>query len=71
MNQAFAILVRAAFTFVAALIIQYVIPWYFLAAGGLLVGLFLWKTGDDRALGLGVVLGSVVFGIFAWLYGSV
>lgn len=71
MNLAFSILVRAAFTFVACLIIQYVIPWYFLAAGGLLAGLFLWKTSDDRALGFGVLIGSAAFGLFAWLYGNV
>lgn len=71
MQTAFSILVRAAFTFVAFLIIQYVIPWYFLVGGGLLAGLFLWRTSTDRALGFGILLGSVVFGIFAKLYGTV
>lgn len=71
MQNAFSILVRAAFTFVAFLIIQYLIPWYFLVGGGLVAGVFLWRTSTDRALGMGVMLGSAVFGVFAWLYGTV
>ncbi|HNL37729.1 MAG TPA: hypothetical protein PKH43_01305, partial [Saprospiraceae bacterium] len=65
------ILVRAAFTFVAFVIIQYVIPYYFLVAGGLLGGLFMWRSGSDRQLGIGMLLGTVAFGVFAWLYGNV
>ncbi len=71
MQNAFSILVRAAFTFVAFVIIQYVIPYYFLVAGGLLGGLFMWRSGSDRQLGIGMLLGTVAFGIFAWLYGNV
>ncbi len=71
MQTAFSILVRAAFTFVAFVIIQYVIPYYFLVAGGLLGGLFMWRSGSDRQLGIGMLLGTVAFGIFAWLYGNV
>jgi chemotaxis protein MotB len=36
MNQLFSILVRAAFTFVAFLVIQYGVPYYFLVIGGVL-----------------------------------
>ena len=71
MNAVFSIFVRAAFTFVAFLIIQYVIPYYFLAGGGVLAGLFMWKTSDDKALAYGLLIGSVLFGIFAFLYGTV
>ncbi|HNE29356.1 MAG TPA: hypothetical protein PKL15_10530 [Saprospiraceae bacterium] len=71
MQNAFSILVRAAFTFVAFVIIQYVIPYYFLVAGGLLGGLFMWRSGSDRQLGIGMLLGTVAFGVFAWLYGNV
>ena len=71
MNAVFSIAVRAAFTFVAFLIIQYMIPYYFLVGGGLLAGGFMWKTSDDKYLGIGVMLGSAIFGIFALLYGQV
>jgi hypothetical protein len=71
MNAVFSIALRAAFTFVAFLVIQYLIPYYFLATGGLLAGVFLWKTGDDKALAFGLMIGSAVFGVFAYLYGTV
>jgi hypothetical protein len=71
MNNLFAIAVRALFTFVAMLAIQFIIPYYFLAIGGLLAGVFIWKTGDDKALALGLMIGSAVFGVFAYLYGTV
>jgi hypothetical protein len=53
------------------LAIQFIIPYYFLAIGGLLAGVFIWKTGDDKALALGLMIGSAVFGVFAYLYGTV
>ncbi len=63
--------VRAAFTFVAFLVIQYMVPYYFLLAGGLLASVFLWFTGTDRSLALGIGIGSVAFGVFAILFGQV
>jgi hypothetical protein len=71
MNQIFSILVRAAFTFVAFLAIQYVFHYMVLVAAGLLGSLFFWKMNDDRVMGLGVMIGTVVFGVFAYLYGTV
>jgi hypothetical protein len=71
MNAVFSIALRAVFTFVAFLVIQFMIPYYYLAIGGLLAGVFLWKTGDDKALAFGLMIGSVVFGVFAYLYGTV
>ena len=71
MNAVFSIAVRAAFTFVAMLMIQYAIPYYLLVGGGLLAGFFLWKTSDDRALAFGLMIGSAAFGIFAYFFGNV
>ncbi|MGI9158115.1 MAG: hypothetical protein ACR2K1_00025 [Saprospiraceae bacterium] len=71
MNSLFSIAVRALFTFVAFLALQYIIPYYFLAIGGLLAGIFIWKTGDDKALAFGLMIGSAVFGVFAYYYGTV
>ena len=71
MNAVFSVAVRAAFTFVAMLIVQYAIPYYFLVGGGLLAGAFLWKTSDDKALAYGLLIGSAAFGIFAYFFGKV
>jgi hypothetical protein len=67
MKDLFSILVRAAFTFVAFSIIQYTIPWYFLAAGGIAAGFFMLKIGEDRSSGIGILAGSILFGIFAFV----
>jgi hypothetical protein len=71
MNSLFSIAVRALFTFVAFAAIQFIIPYYYLVIGGLLAGLFIWKTGDDKALAFGLMIGSAVFGVFAYIYGTV
>lgn len=71
MKDILPILIRAAFTFVAFLVLQYKIPYYFLVLGGVGAAGFLWKTSDDRQLTIGVLAGSVLFGIFAFLYGEV
>lgn len=71
MKDILPILIRAAFTFVAFLVLQYKIPYYFLVLGGVGTAGFLWKTSDDRQLTIGVLAGSVLFGIFAFLYGEV
>lgn len=71
MNQYFSIAVRAAFTFVAFVALAFKIPYYLLVAGGLIAGFFVWKTSDDRALSLGIIIGSVVFGVFEFIYGQV
>lgn len=65
MNNVLPILLRAAFTFAAFMLIQYKIPYFFLAPGGVVAGLFVLKTSDDRALGWGMMIGSAVFGVFA------
>ncbi|MFN0015488.1 MAG: hypothetical protein ACKVU2_13160 [Saprospiraceae bacterium] len=65
------VLLRTAIVFVAFLGLQYIIPYYFLVGGGLLAGAFMLKTSDDRPLALALLIGSVVFGVFAHLYGTV
>lgn len=71
MNTIFSIFVRAAFTFVAFLLIQYAVPYYFLVIGGILGGIYSLTIGDDKQLGWGLVIGSVIFGVFALLFGKV
>ncbi|MFN7326119.1 MAG: hypothetical protein ACK5SQ_06025 [Chitinophagales bacterium] len=67
MKHLLSILIRAAFTFVAFLVIQYQVPYYLLAAGGLAAGFFMLKTGEDRTLSIGILTGSVAFGVFAFV----
>jgi hypothetical protein len=66
MQSLFPTLLRAVGAFAIFCVLQYVIPWYFLAAGGVAAGFFMLKTGDDRPMALGVLVGSVAFGIFAY-----
>ncbi|MCC6410474.1 MAG: hypothetical protein IT270_02370 [Saprospiraceae bacterium] len=70
MKRALPIAIRAAFTFFAMKVIVYMIPYYFLTFGGIVAGLFLFKTGDDRNLGVGMLIGSIAFGIFEYLYNN-
>lgn len=65
------VLLRVALVFVACLGLQYLIPYYFLVGAGLLAGGFMLKTSDDRPLALGLLIGCAIFGIFAYLYGTV
>lgn len=65
------VLLRAGIVFVALLGLQFLIIDYVLVALGLLAGGFIYKTSDDRPLALGMLLGSVAFGVFAWFYRGV
>ncbi len=60
-------LVRTVITFAVFCGLQYIIPYYLLAIGGLIAGVFMLKTSDDRPLALGVLIGSVAFAVFAYL----
>lgn len=71
MKKLWPVLLRIVFVFAAFLGLQYIIPYYFLVGGGLLSGLFIYYTSDDRPLALALLIGSVVFGVFAYLYGTV
>ncbi len=71
MTKLWPVLLRVVLVFAAFLALQYIIPYYFLVGGGLLAGLFMYKTSDDRALSLALLIGSVVFAAFAYLYGTV
>jgi hypothetical protein len=71
MQSFFPTALRAAFTFVAFVALQYMIPYYLLVLGGLGAGAFMWKTGDDRALAFGLMIGSALFGVFAFFFGQV
>jgi hypothetical protein len=66
MKSILPILIRSVLVFAIAAGLQYFIPWYLLAIGGVGAGFFLLKTGDDRATALGMLIGSVAFAIFAY-----
>lgn len=66
MKSILPILIRSILVFAVAAGLQYFIPWYLLAIGGVGAGFFLLKTGDDRATALGMLIGSIAFAIFAY-----
>ena len=71
MKMIWPVALRTVLVFAVFLGLQFQIPYYFLVGGGLLAGAFMLKTSDDRALALGLLIGSAVFGVFAYLYGTV
>lgn len=67
MNQVFLpTLLRTVATFAIFMALQYIIPYYFLAIGGVIAGFFMLKTSNDRPLALGVLIGSIAFAVFAY-----
>lgn len=66
MKLFFPTLLRIVLVFAVSCGIQYLIPWYFLAGGGTVAGIFMLKTSDDRPMALGMLIGSIAFGIFAY-----
>ncbi len=71
MKLLFPTLLRIAGVLVAFWVFQHLIPYYFLCVVGLLAGGFMLKTSDDRPLALGLLIGSAIFGVLAYLYGTV
>lgn len=71
MKSVLPVLLRIAGVFVAFLALQYLIHYYLLVGAGLLAGGFMLKASDDRPLALGLLIGSVLFAVFAYLYGTV
>ncbi len=71
MKSLLPILLRTILVFALACGLQYVIPWYFLAVGGTVAGFFMLKTSDDRAAALGMLIGSIGFGIFAYFMAQI
>lgn len=70
MAPIFPTLLRIVATFAIFCALQYIIPYYLLVIGGVVTGLFMIKTSDDRALALGILIGSILFGIFAFIMGQ-
>lgn len=71
MKDIIAIGLRTVICFALFVGIQFFIPYYFLVVAGILAGLYLWRTGEDRLLGIGLLIGTVLFGVFAYMYGNV
>lgn len=71
MKSIVPVLLRAVLTFAVFCGLQYLIPYYLLALGGLVAGFFTLKTSDDRALAIGLLVGSAVFAIFAFVMAQI
>ncbi len=63
-------LVRVILVFGAFVGLQFFVYYPYLVVGGLLAGAFIWFTSNDRPLAYGLLIGSVLFGVFAYLYGT-
>lgn len=48
-------------------LLQYQIYYPILVAGGLVAGIFMYKTSDNKALTWSFIVGSVLFGVFAYV----
>lgn len=59
-------LLRVVATFAIFCALQYIIPYYLLAIGGIVAGFFMLKTSDDRPMALGMLIGSIIFAVFAF-----
>jgi hypothetical protein len=71
MKSFLPIFLRTLLTFAVACGLQYFIPWYLLAIGGVVAGFFMLKTSDDRPAALGLLIGSIAFAIFAYLMAQI
>lgn len=71
MKSFLPIFLRSLLTFAVAFGLQFFIPWYLLAIGGVFAGFFMLKTSDDRLSALGLLIGSITFAIFAYLMAQI
>lgn len=77
MKSFLPIFLRSLLTFAVAFGLQFFIPWYLLAIGGVFAGFFMFKTSDDRLsaddrlTALGLLIGSITFAIFAYLMAQI
>ena len=71
MNSFLPYLTRFVLVFAVLFGLQFIIPYYFLVGVGVLAGGFMLKTSDDKPLAWALLVGSIVFGVFAYLYGTV
>ena len=67
MKSFLPVLTRTLGAFVAFFGLQFLIPWYLLAFPGVIAGYFMLKTSNDRPTALGILIGSILFGIFAYV----
>jgi RsiW-degrading membrane proteinase PrsW (M82 family) len=71
MNKLIPTLLRITGVFAVFAVLQYFIVWYLLVPTGLVAGLFMHKTSDDRPMTLGLIIGSILFGIFAYFMSKI
>lgn len=65
------IITRIAVVFAVLFGLQFLIPYYILVVAGILAGGFMLKMSDDKPLAWGILIGSILLGVFAYFYGTV
>ncbi|MCK6692650.1 MAG: hypothetical protein L6Q97_11180 [Thermoanaerobaculia bacterium] len=71
MKTLWPIVTRIALVFAVMFGLQFLIPYYILVVAGILAGGFMLRIGEDKALAWGLLIGSILLGIFAYFYGTV
>jgi hypothetical protein len=71
MKMLWPIVTRIALVFAVLFGLQFLIHYYVLVGVGIVAGGFMLKISDDKPLAWGVLIGSILFGVFAYLYGTV
>jgi hypothetical protein len=64
-------MVGAVLTFVAFLILQFFFHWGVLVAGGVIGAWFFGRVMGSKRSGWGMLIGTILFGVFAVQFGSV
>ena len=71
MKMLWPIITRIAVVFAVLFGLQFLIPYYILVVAGILAGGFMLKMSDDKPLAWGILIGSILLGVFAYFYGTV
>lgn len=71
MKTLWPVVSRIVLVFAVMFGLQFLIPYYILVVAGLLAGGFMLKISEDKALAWGLLIGSILLGVFAYFYGTV
>lgn len=71
MQNFWPVLLRTLVVFAVLLGLQFLIHYYVLVAAGIIAGAFMLKTSDDKPLAWGILIGCILFGVYAFFFGKV
>lgn len=71
MKMLWPVITRTALVFAVMFGLKFLIPYYILVVAGILAGGFMLKISEDKPLAWGLLIGSILLGVFDYLYGNV